>query len=99
MFSGVPRGSPHDLARIWHDSCTAAIPETPSAAIGSVAGRLSKGRLWPHDAPDARRDADGHLLSCAGSLEIVDLLYGQMDLPASEPVEEDQPVLKAPALF
>ncbi|KPI33280.1 hypothetical protein OV450_1368 [Actinobacteria bacterium OV450] len=42
-------------------------------AAGPVAGRISKGRLWRHDAPGIRRDADGVLVSCAGSLELVDI--------------------------
>ncbi|MFB8347931.1 hypothetical protein [Streptomyces niveus] len=70
------------LPRVKCPSCTRSI------AAGMVAGRLSKGRIWRHDAPDARRDADGHLLSCAGSLEIVDLPYGQMEIE----VEAEAPV-------
>ncbi|MEV8350805.1 hypothetical protein ACFVTT_27820 [Streptomyces niveus] len=62
------------LPRVECPSCTRSIAAEP------VAGRLSKGRIWRHDAPDARRDADGHLLSCAGSLEIVDLPYGQLEI-------------------
>ncbi|MGC4947718.1 hypothetical protein ACLQ2N_16170 [Streptomyces sp. DT224] len=67
------------LPRVECPSCTRPI------AAGMVAGRLSKGRLWRHDAPEARRDADGHLVSCAGSLEIVDLPYGQMEIAVDEP--------------
>ncbi|MEC3995173.1 hypothetical protein VSR01_17185 [Actinacidiphila sp. DG2A-62] len=73
------------LPRVECPSCTRRI------AAGMVAGRLSKGRIWRHDAPDARRDAQGHLLSCAGSLEIVDLPYGQMEIPAVEPEPEPEP--------
>jgi hypothetical protein len=65
-----------------------------------VAGRLSKGRIWRHDAPDARRDAHGHLLSCAGSLQIVDLPYGQMEIPIPEPeADPDTAPADAMALF
>ncbi|MGW6456533.1 hypothetical protein ACWF94_11520 [Streptomyces sp. NPDC055078] len=67
------------LPRVECPSCTRSI------AAGMVAGRLSKGRIWRHDAPNARRDADGHLLSCAGSLEIVDLPYGQIEIEAEVP--------------
>jgi hypothetical protein len=70
------------LPRVECPSCTRSI------AAGMVAGRLSKGRIWRHDAPDERRDAHGHLLSCAGSLEIVDLPYGQMEFPIPEPEAE-----------
>ncbi|WP_374230043.1 hypothetical protein [Streptomyces sp. OfavH-34-F] len=41
-------------------------------AVGPVAGRLTKGRLWRHDAPGNRRDENGALVSCAASLTIVD---------------------------
>ncbi|MYR59601.1 hypothetical protein GTY54_26320 [Streptomyces sp. SID625] len=42
-------------------------------AAGIVAGRPSKGRLWRHD-PTERPELFGDaLVSCAGSLEIVDL--------------------------
>jgi hypothetical protein len=72
------------LPRVNCPSCTRAI------AAGIVAGRLSKGRIWRHDAPDERRDANGHLLSCAGSLEIVDLPNGQMEFPIAEPEPEPE---------
>lgn len=55
------------LPRVECPTCTRAI------AAGPVAGRLTKGRLWRHDAPGARRAPDGTLVSCAGSLAIVDL--------------------------
>lgn len=42
-------------------------------AAGIVAGRPGKGRLWRHDPEQTRRSDDGSLLSCPGSLEIVDL--------------------------
>ncbi|MFC9604559.1 hypothetical protein ACFTTN_14005 [Streptomyces niveus] len=80
------------LPRVECPSCTRSI------AAGMVAGRLSKGRIWRHDAPDARRDADGHLLSCAGSLKIVDLPYGQMEIEIGEPETETAPA-DAMALF
>ncbi|MFF4292102.1 hypothetical protein ACFY0N_00425 [Streptomyces vinaceus] len=68
-------------------------------AAGPVAGRISKGRLWRHDAPGIRRDSDGVLVSCAGSLELVDIQLpaAQLELDlgefgtegtAGEPVEE-----------
>lgn len=82
------------LPRVECPSCARSI------AAGMVAGRLSKGRIWRHDAPDARRDADGHLLSCAGSLEIVDLPYGQMEIPVDTPGETPAPdTADEPALF
>ena len=62
-------------------------------AAGPVAGRLSNGRIWRHDAPDARRDAHGHLLSCPGSLEIVELptpgrqLEISIETPTAAPVD------------
>ncbi|MGA5291575.1 hypothetical protein [Streptomyces pseudogriseolus] len=44
-----------------------------SIAAGLVAGRLTKGRLWRHDPPGRHHQADGALVSCPGSLAIVDL--------------------------
>lgn len=42
-------------------------------AAGIVAGRPSKGRLWRHDPPQVRSLYGGSLVSCTGSLGIVDL--------------------------
>ncbi|NGO66794.1 hypothetical protein [Streptomyces boncukensis] len=44
----------------------------PTAA-GPVAGRISKGRLWRHDDPGMLRVPDGPLVSCSGSLSLVDM--------------------------
>ncbi|MFE7243031.1 hypothetical protein [Streptomyces sp. NPDC057580] len=68
-------------------------------AAGSVAGSLSKGRICRHGAPGARRDADGSLISCRGSLEIVDLPMPdqQLAFDVHEPQPEDDET--APALF
>ncbi|BBA98342.1 hypothetical protein RVR_4485 [Actinacidiphila reveromycinica] len=59
-------------------------------AAGPVAGRLTKGRLWRHDAPGARRDAEGVLVSCAGSLLIVDWPTPgvQLEIAIETPPEE-----------
>ncbi|RWZ77852.1 hypothetical protein EQK42_00540 [Streptomyces albidoflavus] len=83
------------LPRVECPSCTRPI------AAGMVAGRLSKGRLWRHDAPDSRRDASGLLLSCAGSLAIVDLPCGQMEftIDVPDPAEAPPPTNDAMALF
>ncbi|MEU0956528.1 hypothetical protein ABZ353_29985 [Streptomyces niveus] len=67
-------------------------------AAGPVAGRLRRGRVWRHDAPGARRDPDGSLVSCPGSLALVDLpMPGEQplfDLPEPRPEEaEEDPVL------
>lgn len=42
-------------------------------AAGTVAGCLGRGRLWRHDAPDMRARHRDALVSCPGSLDIVDL--------------------------
>ena len=58
-------------------------------AVGPVAGRLSKGRLWRHDDPAVRRAPNEPLVSCPGSLDIVD-----MPLPGTQlefDVEETSP--------
>ncbi len=57
-------------------------------AAGPVAGRFSKGRVWPHDPPNMRTRY-GALVPCGGSLEIVDLPYGQMETPVDEPADPD----------
>lgn len=59
-------------------------------AAGPVTGSLSKGRTCRHDAPGARRDSDGSLVSCRGSLEIVDLPVPdqQLEIDAEEPQSE-----------
>ncbi|MFE4329639.1 hypothetical protein ACFRQM_09305 [Streptomyces sp. NPDC056831] len=56
-------------------------------AVAPAAGQLTKGRLWRHDHPGLRRDANGDLVSCSRSLEIVDLPVGgrQMELDIDEP--------------
>ncbi|MFF4391454.1 hypothetical protein ACFY0G_32395 [Streptomyces sp. NPDC001552] len=72
-------------------------------AAGPVSGRLSKGRLWRHDAPGGHRGPDGLLVSCAGSLSIVDVLlpatqltFDLGELGGEDPVEEPA---GEPALF
>nr|WP_244218097.1 hypothetical protein [Streptomyces corchorusii] len=42
-------------------------------AAGPVAGRLAKGRVWRHDPPGRVREPGSALVSCPGSLAIVDL--------------------------
>ncbi|MGW1352822.1 hypothetical protein ACWCQE_26670 [Streptomyces sp. NPDC002409] len=59
-------------------------------AAGPVSGQLHKGRIWRHDPPDMRARHPDELVSCAGSLEIVDLPVGQMALPVDE-LEETAP--------
>lgn len=63
-------------------------------AAGMVAGRPGKGRLWRHD-PTERPELFGDaLVSCTGSLEIVDLpspVQLEFDEP-DEPADEVEPV-------
>lgn len=42
-------------------------------AAGPVAGRPGKGRLWRHDEPGMHTEYRGALVSCPGSLDVVDL--------------------------
>ena len=42
-------------------------------AAGMVAGSPGKGRLWRHDPPDRRARYGDSLVSCPGSLAVVDL--------------------------
>jgi hypothetical protein len=72
-------------------------------AAGPVAGHLSKGRVWRHDPPQ-HREPGNPLVSCDGSLTIVDLPYGQMEFPADDaPADPAAPAsapgVEEPALF
>ncbi len=58
-------------------------------AAGPVAGRPGKGRVWRHDPPGRRRLHDDSLVSCPGSLRIVDLPLPARQLEFTEP--ETQP--------
>lgn len=68
-------------------------------AAGPVAGRLSKGRVWRHDPPAARRAPGRPLVSCAGSLQVVDLPVGQMELPEPDEQHADAGAATDPQLF
>lgn len=46
--------------------------ERPIAA-GPVASRMDKGRVWRHDPPGQPRVFGGPLVSCPGSLAVVDV--------------------------
>ncbi|MEU7355527.1 MULTISPECIES: hypothetical protein [Streptomyces] len=69
-------------------------------AAGPVAGRLTKGRVWRHDPPDKVREPGSALVSCPGSLTIVDLPHParQLELPA-EPSELDPDGIDTVPLF
>ncbi|MCX5326290.1 hypothetical protein [Streptomyces sp. NBC_00120] len=60
-------------------------------AAGPVSGRLSKGRIWRHDDPGVPRIPGEPLVSCPGSLEIVEMPRpGQQlefDVPETAPDE------------
>ncbi|MEU6928957.1 hypothetical protein AB0A05_07310 [Streptomyces sp. NPDC046374] len=81
------------LPRVRCEKCERAI------AAGPVAGRLSKGRLWRHDPPVVHRQPGVPLVSCIGSLEIVDLPYGQMEITIDEPEPADAAQVDDPVLF
>ncbi|RKN04614.1 hypothetical protein [Streptomyces radicis] len=44
-----------------------------TVAAAPIPDAPGRGRLWRHDEPGTRRDADGALVSCPGSLEAVEL--------------------------
>jgi hypothetical protein len=75
------------LPRVHCPSCERPVAARP------VPGQLTKGTVWRHDAPTLRRDTDGRLLSCGGSLEVVDLpIPGQqltfdVETPEPEPLD------------
>lgn len=53
-----------------------------------VAGRPSKGRIWRHDPPGMRSMYGGSLVSCAGSLVIVDLPLPAQQLEFPDAADE-----------
>lgn len=64
-------------------------------AAGIVAGRPGKGRIWRHD-PTERPELFGDaLVSCSGSLEIVDL-PSPVQLEFEEPAESAEPAEEDP---
>lgn len=67
-------------------------------AAGPVAGRPSKGRVWRHDPPQRSGLHGDALVSCPGSLRIVDLPLParQLELTADP---EDADAVEAIALF
>ncbi|MER6977763.1 hypothetical protein [Streptomyces carpinensis] len=72
------------LPRVRCEECKRPI------AAGPVAGSLGKGRLWRHDPPDRRARYGDSLVSCPGSLAIVDLSRPaqQLELEPDEPVQD-----------
>ncbi|MFE6551735.1 hypothetical protein ACFVHS_25500 [Streptomyces sp. NPDC057746] len=64
-----------------------------------VAGRPSKGRLWRHDPPQMRAQFGDSLVSCTGSLAIVDLSVPgqQLQIPVDD--LEDAADVETMALF
>ncbi|MFF5668813.1 hypothetical protein ACFY8S_01530 [Streptomyces hygroscopicus] len=60
-------------------------------AAGPVAGRPSKGRVWRHDPPQRSSAHGDALVSCPGSLRIVDLPLParQLELTAADPEDAD----------
>ncbi|MET7809766.1 hypothetical protein ABZT26_02765 [Streptomyces sp. NPDC005395] len=82
------------LPRVDCPQCARAI------AAGPVAGRLGKGRVCRHDPP--ARVPGGPLVSCPGSLEVVDLptTGEQLRLPdAAETAGEDRDRIDTLPLF
>jgi hypothetical protein len=68
-------------------------------AAGPVAGRPGKGRLWRHDPPGQSRLYGTALVSCPGSLAIVDLPLLARQLELAEAVETDPDGISTVALF
>ncbi|MET7606396.1 hypothetical protein [Streptomyces avermitilis] len=60
-------------------------------AAGIVAGRPGKGRLWRHDPMERPELFGDALVSCAGSLEIVDLTGPGAQMELVEVDADDQP--------
>ncbi|WP_340375947.1 hypothetical protein U5640_12770 [Streptomyces sp. SS7] len=70
------------LPRVECGSCQRQV------AAGMVAGRPSKGRIWRHDPPGMRSMYGGSLVSCAGSLVIVDLPLPTQQLEFPDAADE-----------
>jgi hypothetical protein len=74
-------------------------------AAGHVAGALTKGRLWRHDPAERPSGFGDALVSCTGSLEIVNLPRPSEQLALTldvgpEPAEpEPDPVMGTITLF
>lgn len=58
-------------------------------AAGPVAGRPGKGRVWRHDPPERRSLYGAALVSCPGSLTIVDLPLPARQLELAEAADPD----------
>jgi hypothetical protein len=75
------------LPRVEYPECGRPI------AAGPVAGRFSKGRVWRHDPPDLPHAPGQPLVSCDGSLSVVDLpLPGQqLEFGVEQPEPAGEP--------
>ena len=62
-------------------------------AAGLVAGQLSKGRVWRHDPPGLPHAPGQPLVSCDGSLSIVNLpMHGQqLEIDVQQPESAQEP--------
>ncbi|MCX4458609.1 hypothetical protein OOK58_42635 [Streptomyces sp. NBC_01728] len=78
------------MPRVECPCCTRRI------AAGVVAGRPGKGRLWRHDPNERSREFGDVLVSCTGSLEIVDLPRPGEQLEIDLGLDTDEPA-QAPA--
>lgn len=70
-----------------------------SIAARMVAGRPSKGRLWRHDPPERRSLYGSSLVSCPGSLAIVDLPLPAQQLELADPEGPDTVGIDTMPLF
>jgi hypothetical protein len=68
-------------------------------AAGPVAGRLTKGRLARHDPPERRSLYGTSLVSCPGSLAIVDLPLPARQMELTEAIESDPDGMDTVPLF
>lgn len=73
------------MPRIPCDCCGREI------AAGMVAGRPSKGRVWRHDPPGRSSVHGDALVSCPGSLRIVELPTSTRQLELTDTVEDAHP--------
>ncbi|MGW2951521.1 hypothetical protein [Streptomyces eurythermus] len=71
------------MPRVKSETCGRKI------AAGIVAGRPTKGRLWRHDPTEQASEFGNVLVSCTGSLAIVDLLVPGEQLAIQLGLDDD----------
>lgn len=72
------------LPRVMCAECLRDIAASPAA------GTIGKGRLFRHDSAVKRRSSSGELISCPGSLSLVDLPHSGVQLSLDFPLQAQE---------